>query len=323
MPAKKKVDTWMPFLIDKYLGDTTDLTTEQHGAYFLLLLAMWKKGGSLVDDDKQLRQITRLDPGKWRANREILRGFFRIHDGKLTQKRLTIELVAARKRSDAKSEAGVKGAARRWQGDGSPDGSEHGTDDDELHGKPDGSEDGKPDGTAIAEVVAEGVANASRIDASISTSISIPIPPPESPSGSEAIASGADAPAGQQGELPAIPPAPPPPKPSEQELTKRELWRAGKSLLREQGMAEDQCGSFIGGLVKTYGSEVVVNAVRTAVVERPVQAEEYLIGVCKQRAARPAPGGRRTLTSDERARANAESTQAAMRKIAAGDVVDV
>lgn len=68
------------------------------------------------------------------------------------------------------------------------------------------------------------------------------------------------------------------------ELTKAELWKAGKSLLAEQGMAKDQCGSFVGKLVKDYGDAVVVAAVRTACVTRPADAAEYLKATCMHAA---------------------------------------
>lgn len=111
-----KVDLWMPLLIDRYLGDTTDLSTEQHGAYFLLLMSMWKKGGSLPRDERRLREITRLSPARWRQNREILLGFFRDDSaGGLTQKRLNIELSRASARSEAATEAGRAGARARWK----------------------------------------------------------------------------------------------------------------------------------------------------------------------------------------------------------------
>ena len=65
----KKVDTWMPLLVDKYLGDTQHLTTEQHGAYLLLLMTMWKRDGVLMVRD--LPQITRLSPARWKASASL------------------------------------------------------------------------------------------------------------------------------------------------------------------------------------------------------------------------------------------------------------
>lgn len=144
----KKVDIWMPFLIDKYLGDTTHLNTEQHGAYVLLLLSMWKRGGSLPAIDSQLLSITRLQPAKWRQYREVLMAFFKEKDGQITQKRLVMELVNANKRSEAKSEAGAKGAAKRWEKDG--------------------ESGGEKDGTANGTAMADGKQTGSQTGASIS-----------------------------------------------------------------------------------------------------------------------------------------------------------
>lgn len=66
------------------------------------------------------------------------------------------------------------------------------------------------------------------------------------------------------------------------ELTKAELWSAGKSLLAAQGVPAAQCGSFVGGLVKEYGDAIVIEAVRAAVLTTPADAKEYLKGACKR-----------------------------------------
>ena len=66
------------------------------------------------------------------------------------------------------------------------------------------------------------------------------------------------------------------------ELTKAELWTAGKSILAEQGMPKAQCGSFVGKLVKDYGDGVVIDAVRSAVVQRPADAAQYLVATCQR-----------------------------------------
>ena len=50
-------------------------------------------------------------------------------------------------------------------------------------------------------------------------------------------------------------------------------------------MPEKQCGSFVGKLVKDYGADTVVDAVRVAVLERPADAASYLKAVCMRSKA--------------------------------------
>lgn len=73
------------------------------------------------------------------------------------------------------------------------------------------------------------------------------------------------------------------------ELTKDELWKAGKSLLSQAGLPAAQCGSFVGKLVKDYGDQIVVDAVRTAVTTRPADPVEYLKATCMHAAKQRAP----------------------------------
>jgi hypothetical protein len=64
------------------------------------------------------------------------------------------------------------------------------------------------------------------------------------------------------------------------DLTKDELWWAGKSLLAQAGIPKPQCGSIVGKLVKDYGDAVVIDAVRAAVVARPADPVEYMKAIC-------------------------------------------
>lgn len=75
---------------------------------------------------------------------------------------------------------------------------------------------------------------------------------------------------------------------SAEEMTKDELWAAGKSLLSTV-MPEKQCGSFVGKLIKDYGNAVVVDAVRSAVVTRPADPIEYLKASCQRAAGQRQP----------------------------------
>lgn len=85
---------WMPLFVTRYLNDTEQLNTAQHGAYLLLLMHYWRHG-PLDDDDNALAAIARLDCRAWRANAATIRKFFRPHDGRLFQKRMEIERARA------------------------------------------------------------------------------------------------------------------------------------------------------------------------------------------------------------------------------------
>lgn len=116
MPAKH--ETWMPLYIADYLGDTLHLTTEQHGAYLLLLMAAWKRGGHVPDDEAQLAQITRL-ADRWQTHASAtVRAFFTHRDGMLWHDRVVDELHKAEALVHKRSRAGAAGAAAKWQNDG-------------------------------------------------------------------------------------------------------------------------------------------------------------------------------------------------------------
>lgn len=73
----------MPLLIDSYLGDTTHLTTLEHGAYFLLLLSAWRRDDAcLPDDDDLLARYTKLTKGQWKRIRPIIEPFFDVSYGR-------------------------------------------------------------------------------------------------------------------------------------------------------------------------------------------------------------------------------------------------
>lgn len=50
---------WMPLYWADYFGDTMHLTTEEHGAYLLLIGAYWRHGGPIPADDRYLSRATR------------------------------------------------------------------------------------------------------------------------------------------------------------------------------------------------------------------------------------------------------------------------
>lgn len=95
-----KPDTWMPLYIGDYLADTMHLTRDQHGAYVLLIMAYWRRGGALPDDDEQLAPIAKATLNEWRkALRKVMAPFFQIAEGFWCHKRIDHELAEAQRLS--------------------------------------------------------------------------------------------------------------------------------------------------------------------------------------------------------------------------------
>jgi uncharacterized protein YdaU (DUF1376 family) len=114
-----KTDIWMPVFIGDYLADTMHLSTEQHGAYLLLLFHLWRRG-SLRDEDAVLGKISGLGESAWKLHRPVLAEFFKIHDGLWQHGRVDKERarVAATKQSNTKK--AKLAASSRWsKGDAS------------------------------------------------------------------------------------------------------------------------------------------------------------------------------------------------------------
>lgn len=109
----KKIDQWLPLYVADYKADTSRLTTEQHGAYLLIIMDYWRNGPP-PDDDAVLAQITGLPLDRWKKHRPIIERFFAVDDGAWTQKRIELELLKAKRVNDQKSEAGKASAAKRW-----------------------------------------------------------------------------------------------------------------------------------------------------------------------------------------------------------------
>lgn len=86
---------WMPLYVADYLSSTTRLTTEQHGAYLLLIMDYWKNG-RLPNDDHVLSQITRMSIERWGVLRGVLEGFFEVTDKEWIHTRIEKELEQTR-----------------------------------------------------------------------------------------------------------------------------------------------------------------------------------------------------------------------------------
>lgn len=112
-----KADIWMPLYVNDYLGDTMHLTRDEHGAYLLLIMAYWKRGGPLPDDPASLAAIARATPEEWQRTLNVrCQPFFSINDGFWNHKRVDTELEKANRNIAQKRQAGIASANARTNG---------------------------------------------------------------------------------------------------------------------------------------------------------------------------------------------------------------
>lgn len=116
MPAK--VDVFMPMFGGDYLKDTTDLSTEEHGAYWLLLLNAWNRGGRLPNDQEKLARMAGLlhEPGRWKRVWSTIRRFWTVDGDEIYQGRQMRELTRALEQQEAASERARRMNEARWGG---------------------------------------------------------------------------------------------------------------------------------------------------------------------------------------------------------------
>lgn len=97
---------WMPLYWGDYLGKTSGLSCEEHGAYLLLIAAYWMRGKALPDDDRFLSTVTKLTGKKWKIIRPKIIEYFIKKDGELWHDRVEKELLKSCQRiSSAQAKA--------------------------------------------------------------------------------------------------------------------------------------------------------------------------------------------------------------------------
>lgn len=74
-----RAPAYLPLFGSDYLADTRHLSTEEHGAYLLLMIAAWRQDDcGLPCDDKKLARIVGLSPRKWMAMRDTILEFWTV-----------------------------------------------------------------------------------------------------------------------------------------------------------------------------------------------------------------------------------------------------
>jgi uncharacterized protein YdaU (DUF1376 family) len=109
-----KTDAWMPLWIGPYLADTQHLTRDEHGGYLLMLMAYWRAGAPLPDDDKRLSAIAKATPKEWKALRPVLAEFFTVANGVWSHKRVEHELAGSLDRKEKAASKAQAAAQARW-----------------------------------------------------------------------------------------------------------------------------------------------------------------------------------------------------------------
>lgn len=102
----------MPLYVAEYRADTGHLGTVEHGAYLLLLMAMWRANGKLPADDERLSRLTLLSPEEWSKVKPVVLEFFTRRGGVLTHKRVALELKRYTDRVEQRKRAAQSGSKK-------------------------------------------------------------------------------------------------------------------------------------------------------------------------------------------------------------------
>lgn len=95
---------YIQLYVADYLADTAHLTTEENGAYLLLIFNYWQRGHCLDNAEDQLAMVCRLPPERWERVKPRLARFFDVQGDEWIHSRIERDLAAvAEKSQKAKS----------------------------------------------------------------------------------------------------------------------------------------------------------------------------------------------------------------------------
>lgn len=102
---------YMQLYVADYLADTAHLTTEEHGAYMLLLFSYWQTGKPLRQN--RLASVARLSSERWTSVERTLKEFFHVAQDTWTHFRVEADLEKVGSKSKKNSDAGKASAKAR------------------------------------------------------------------------------------------------------------------------------------------------------------------------------------------------------------------
>lgn len=102
---------YMQLYIADYLADTMHLSTEEHGAYLLLMFNYWQTGRAIPKS--RLSKIARLTNDRWSSVEVSLKEFFNDNGTEWVHERIERDLEMVRSSQRQKSDAGKASARAR------------------------------------------------------------------------------------------------------------------------------------------------------------------------------------------------------------------
>lgn len=104
---------YMPLFTGDYKRDTDHLMAEEHGAYLLLIMALWDRGGSIKNDPALLARTARVSLRRWPKIWQALEDFFIIQNGQVSHGRVTRELERTAVISEKRRSAALKAKGKK------------------------------------------------------------------------------------------------------------------------------------------------------------------------------------------------------------------
>lgn len=102
---------YIQLYVADYLADTMHLSTEEHGAYLLIIFNYWQTGKAV--QKARLSSVAKVTPGRWKEMEPVLGEFFREKEGAWHHFRIDCDLSKVKSKSIKASRAGKKSAQKR------------------------------------------------------------------------------------------------------------------------------------------------------------------------------------------------------------------